>query len=493
MRKVILLLLAAVLLLAGTAGALAETREGIRTAGAKWPYIVGGIAAIAIGIFLCIGMVSNGSGREVLVTPTFIPIPMPLIPAILGVVIGIALFTQTPKDMYVLGGVQYSLGEKAAAAVGFAKDAEPPEALALPAEVDGVPLTTVGRNAFSGASIRELILPASIQTIGKEAFRDCTALERVTFAGKEQTQQQLSVGDEAFRGCTALQSVQLPENVKELGRSVFMDCAALQEMAFAGNTIGSGCFAGCSSLRSVSMRLKSVPDSAFKGCSSLVIANMGEAESIGDSAFEGCASLICVSALYADSYGGSAFANCPELVAVGVGYNVKSLPKNILDGSPKAVLYTGSGKTREKAEASRLRFGEDRFFACDFLPDGTLRLTDWRWGEDKGVFTVPAAWCGLPVSSVALYRSTGQANARYVYKHEEIVVQDGILQLEDDCFLNWEGEVKRLYLPQSIASIGKDIIGIFKHRDITLVTANELAAQYAAGYKWQVVTPDEAI
>ena len=491
MKKVLLLLLAIVLLAAGTAGALAETQDGIRTAGAKWPYIVGGITAIVIGILLCIGMASNGSGREVLVLPNFIPIPMPLIPAILGIIIGIALFTQTPKDLYVLGGVQYSLGEKTATAVGFTKDAEPLETLALPDEVDGVPMTTIGTKAFAGASIKEIVLPASIQTIGKEAFRDCTALERVTFDGKEQTEKQLSIGNEVFRGCTALRSIQLPDNVKELGQSVFMDCAALQEMEYAGNTIGSGCFAGCSSLKSVSVRLKSVPDSAFKGCSSMIIANMSEAESVGASAFEGCASLICVSTAYAQNYGRSAFANCPDLVAVGVGYDVKSLPKNILDGSPKAVLYTGSGKTRDKAEASRLPFSEDRFFACDLLPDGTLRLTDWRWGEDKGVFTVPAAWCDLPVSSVSLYRSTGQANARYVYKHEEIVVQEGILHLEDKCFLNWEGEVRRLYLPESIASIGKDIIGSFNHRDITLVTANALAAQYAEGYKWQVEKPNE--
>ena len=120
MKKIVWpLLLAAVLLAAGTAGALGETEEAVRTAGAKWPYIAGGIAAIVIGICLSIGMAGNQSRNEVLVTPTFIPIPMPLIPAVLGIVIGIAAFIQTPADRYVLGGVQYRLYEKSATAVGL--------------------------------------------------------------------------------------------------------------------------------------------------------------------------------------------------------------------------------------------------------------------------------------------------------------------------------------------------------------------------------------
>lgn len=65
---------------------------------------------------------------------------------------------------------------------------------------------------------------------------------------------------------------------------------------------------------------------------------------------------------------------------------------------------------------------------------------------------MPATWCGLPVSTVSLYRSTGQANSRYQYFHEEIVVEEGILYLEDRCFSNWEGKVKRIVLPESITS-----------------------------------------
>ncbi|MBR3108593.1 MAG: leucine-rich repeat protein, partial [Clostridia bacterium] len=66
--------------------------------------------------------------------------------------------------------------------------------------------------------------------------------------------------------------IHLPESVKELGQSVFRDCAALEEIGFSGKEIRSACFQGCSSLKSVSMRLKSVPDSAFRGCSSLIVA-----------------------------------------------------------------------------------------------------------------------------------------------------------------------------------------------------------------------------
>lgn len=52
--------------------------------------------------------------------------------------------------------------------------------LILPAEVDGIPVTEIGPDAFAGnTAITRAVIPDSVQTVGDGAFRGCSALETV--------------------------------------------------------------------------------------------------------------------------------------------------------------------------------------------------------------------------------------------------------------------------------------------------------------------------
>ncbi len=599
MKKKLWVCLPVAALLAFGAAALAE--EGVRVAGSKLPYILGGIGAIAVGLLLTIGMASGQDGRTVVVTPTGLPIPAPLFPLLIGVVIGIGLFTATPKDSYTLGGIRYKLGKEEAAAVGFAKDAEVPEVLTLPAEVEGVPLTSV--SGFGGTDIRELVLPRSLKNIHAKAFKDCASLTTVRVGdGNLPEKASLSVGDEAFSGCAALEDLSLPRSTGSVGNRAFMGCACLTRASFPGAWsvgdrafsgcealgeatlsanirkigleafVGCGalksvrlegvderntddsrlvvgdrafencaalevmefpvddhmksvgerafagcaklvcdvpsahlekyCFEGCASLRTVSLNDEyfvrndryTVPEGAFKDCSGLLVVNLSAIDSIGASAFEGCASLKQVSAIGVKSIKKRAFANCPALEVMGVSWqgegSLKKPAKNAFEGSEKVVLYdAGSAKVSKVAEAAGLKSGSG-WFHCQLLEDDTLLLDGWLTGEEDrtGVFTVPGEWCGLPVSAVDL--DTMWLSDEYEPKHEEIVVEEGIRTLGEDCFKNWRHTLRRIRLPDSLETIEsyRDSI-VSDSDDMTVYTSNPVAIEYAERRHWTVLTP----
>ena len=85
----------------------------------------------------------------------------------------------------------------------------------IPAELDGYPVTSVGvaelpdglaakagRDGFNGQTrITAVTIPPSVKTIGDDAFRGCTALERVALSSP------VTIGEFAFRDCTSLREL----------------------------------------------------------------------------------------------------------------------------------------------------------------------------------------------------------------------------------------------------------------------------------------------
>ena len=88
---------------------------------------------------------------------------------------------------------------------------------AIPGTIDGLPVTRLGANAFSGcAGLTNVAIPRSVTNIGSYAFSGCTNLITVTIGASVTTN-----GDGAFSGCTRLTSVYCHGNAPGLGASVF--------------------------------------------------------------------------------------------------------------------------------------------------------------------------------------------------------------------------------------------------------------------------------
>ncbi len=204
----------------------------------------------------------------------------------------------------------------------------------------------IGQSAFEGKDkLEKATIPATVKSIGKNAFKNCASLKTIVISGNSLTK----IEQGAFEGCVSLESVVLPSSLQTLGSDAFKGCARLEEFV-AGEktsdlkTIGSNVFEGCANLRRVvgtfdliskigdDIKLKEIgicdeivngfgqrldsparPSEKIKSIEKIEFTNPAVSV-IGDYAFSMCAGLKIVTIPSAVTYiGRGAFASCAEL------------------------------------------------------------------------------------------------------------------------------------------------------------------------------------
>ena len=180
-------------------------------------------------------------------------------------------------------------------------------------------VSEISARAFSGNNrITEVIIPKSVNFIGKGIFEDCLKIERLTlpFVGESRENNQylgyifgtlsyfdnskyvpeslkeiiilescIRIGDYAFSGCTSLTSITIPSCVTSIGDYAFRDCSSLTSITIPSSvtSIGSSAFDECTSLTSITIpsSVTSIGYSAFGGCTSLTIYCEAESKPSG--------------------------------------------------------------------------------------------------------------------------------------------------------------------------------------------------------------------
>ena len=105
-----------------------------------------------------------------------------------------------------------------------------PNVLEIPATYNGKPVTAIAANGFAGCTtIRTLIIPDSVVTIGKGAFSNCTNLRSVDLGSV------VTIENNAFNLTTNgaknyLTSITLPSTLRSIGQYVFLKRTALAEI-----------------------------------------------------------------------------------------------------------------------------------------------------------------------------------------------------------------------------------------------------------------------
>ena len=157
------------------------------------------------------------------------------------------------------------------------------------------PVTSVGGNAFRQCfALESVTFSGNIDSIGDSAFEYCPVLNTVTFSGNVG-----SIGGFAFYGCDALETVTFSGNVGSIGDSAFYGCGALETVTFSGDVgnIGSNAFTFCTELKNVTFpgNVGSIGNEAFVGCGALEsVTFSGNVTSIGDYAFQYCTKLTTI-------------------------------------------------------------------------------------------------------------------------------------------------------------------------------------------------------
>lgn len=134
-------------------------------------------------------------------------------------------------------------------------------------------VTVIGEQAFYFTGITKVVVPASVETIEKEAFYGCESLVEVELNGLNDanaspTGNGIGFGSRVFKNCTSLKKVTINEGVGKIGYEGFMN-TAIEELVLPDSLVGieSGAFKG-SLLKKIKLGRSFNPQKNYGGLNS---------------------------------------------------------------------------------------------------------------------------------------------------------------------------------------------------------------------------------
>ena len=113
--------------------------------------------------------------------------------------------------------------------------------IVIPSTFEGKTVTTIAEKGFDGASLVEIYLPETIDTIGEAAFASSIKLAKVNIPNGVD-----EIKPHTFYNCPNLNSITIPNTVTKIGEQAFYDCSNLNSITIPNTVtkIGSQAFAG---------------------------------------------------------------------------------------------------------------------------------------------------------------------------------------------------------------------------------------------------------
>ncbi len=191
----------------------------------------------------------------------------------------------------------------------------------------------IGKNAFSYCSIlKEINIPNGVTTIGKNSFSNCKEIKKINISEGVN-----SICDGAFTNCTKLTQISIPESVTTIGISVFSNCAELTQIDIPNNvtTIGKSAFYECTKLSEIKLpnSLTTITTQMFYGCTNLKKISIPEGvTTIEDYAFNKCSELTKITIPdNVTTIGKGAFNSCLKLTEVNIPDKVTILSDSLFN------------------------------------------------------------------------------------------------------------------------------------------------------------------
>lgn len=130
-------------------------------------------------------------------------------------------------------------------------------------------ITRIDTDAFKGCiSLASVTIPGTVETIAREAFSECVALEKVTIQKGVK-----EIGKSAFEYCNALKQVTIPGTVETIGEFAFQKCVVLEKVTIQNGVkeIVENAFFSCSKLKQVTIpgSIDNIDVYAFNNCKNI--------------------------------------------------------------------------------------------------------------------------------------------------------------------------------------------------------------------------------
>ncbi len=206
--------------------------------------------------------------------------------------------------------------------------------ITIPETTYGNTVVEIAQSAFQNCQMKEVVIPATVTTIGSVAFCGCSNLVKYSLPENLST-----IGSSAFYG-TKIDKVVISANITSIGSAAFGKCSSLASIIVDEEnskydsrnncnaiiqTATKSLIAGCKST-TIPDEIVSISTDAMSGCTQLLTLQLPSSLiSISDNAFEGCSNITTVTIPASVTYiGGSAFEGCSSLRSVIFEGNVPS-------------------------------------------------------------------------------------------------------------------------------------------------------------------------
>jgi len=348
-------------------------------------------------------------------------------------------------------------------------DIGPGSALTIPASINGLPVTSIGADAFDFCTnLMSLTIPGSVTNVGDGAFENCSNLFFVYFQGNAPVlDPSVFNSDENvtvyFQSAAAgLNFTYSDSGVSITGYSGPGGAVTIPTSinGLMVTSIGWEAFYNHSGLTSVMIpnSVTSIGADAFFGCTKLTNVTISNGvTSIGESAFAGCTNLTSVKIpASVTNIGEYAFGQCTGLTGVYFQGNAPTADSTVFTwyyyGSreplPNATVYYLTGATGWNST-----FGGLRALLWDppvpfgyTVSNGTISIAD-QIGSG-GAVIIPSEIDGLAVTSIGDYAFSGTSLT-------SITIPNSVTEIGQSAFQGCTG-LSSIAIPASVTNWGTD-------------------------------------
>jgi hypothetical protein len=421
--------------------------------------------------------------------------------------------------------IKYRIASGTVTITGY--DRKAAGALIIPSVIEGKPVTSIGKSAFSDCSnLTSITIPDGVTSFGEGAFAFCSSLTSITLGNSVN-----SIGQNAFAACTILKSITIPDSVTSIGKGAFQRTALTTIEVGTGNvsytdvngvlfnkektelhtypagktreeytipdsvnSIGASAFAACTILTSITIpdSVTSIGGGAFWGCTSLTSITIPDSvTTIAGGAFDSCTSLSNVIFLgEAPTAEASVFKRIAPGTVAKLGENASGFDGFIgglmVEGVPTASLlsYDASGDAVTITACDARVSGE--LVISDTIEGKLVTIIGNRAFEDCSSLTsitIPdgvtsigkQAFQGCSgLTSISIpdsVTSIGDSAFRSCSSLTSITIGDGVTSIGALAFYDC-GSLKSITIPDSVTSIGKGAFQLTALTTIEVGTGN---------------------